>query len=147
MDTVRNFLLPPITAEYNREEQRWFYRELHGWKVTSFFGTLVADGVIDTRKDRFCRPQHTLKLQNLFGYIFQKFLWPIDWTQIKQKQDWLVLQLNQQPTLPWPTPKVKRWSLSGYPLPHAELESQFRRATCVVLLDILWRLQFVTGAT
>ena len=90
-----------------------------------------------------------LSLQNLrlFGYIFQKFPWPVVWTQNIQKQDWLVLLLNQQPTFPWPTPKVKCWSLSGYPLPHAELESQFRRATCVVLLGILWSLQLVTGAT
>ena len=109
------------------------YKELHGWKVISFFGTLVG-------KDWLCRHQDSLTLQNLqlFVLLFFKFLWPIDLvrTQTNQNQDWLFLQLNQQPIFPWPTPKVKHWSLSGNPLLHHVLN------WVAVVTDLLYSLVY-----
>ena len=40
---MRNFSLPPITGEYDQEP--------HGWKISSFFGTLVDSKSLDTRED------------------------------------------------------------------------------------------------
>ena len=58
LDIMHNFSLHPITAtaEYNREEQPWFFRELHGRKVTSFLELWLLKEALDRRGDRHCRP-------------------------------------------------------------------------------------------